>query len=465
MRMDIEQTLDKIYSYVDYSLTHAAQVPRDVFSLDRIRLLLSLMGNPQKSYPVIHVAGTKGKGSVCAMLAAALQNAGLHVGLYTSPHLIKFNERIMVDGAMICDENLIDLTEKICKIVDPVAPVSTFELTTAIAFEYFRQKTVDIAVVETGLGGRLDATNVVDPLLTVITSISMDHMEFLGSTIEEIASEKAGIIQHKVPVICAPMAAEAERVIWRTAAERGCAWINVSERFRFINAEDNADGQTILIWRSENQQLMNEYLRGDSSSGWRPQRFYIPLAGLHQMQNAATVFAVLTKIKSIYTKIDFAKMLDGLAHTFWPCRFERISQMPLVYLDGAHNRDSVEKLSILLDRCLGRKVIKCVFGASGDKPCQQMIDVLAPHVSEFIVTRSTHPRAADPKTLQKMVWKSGRPCRLTASLEEALTLMDAEKAVDVCYIVCGSLFTAAGIRELYMKRDHTIPYFLTSENE
>ena len=198
----IDEALDSIYSHVDYSMTHVKDVSREDFSLDAIRILCEKLGNPQNSYPIIHVAGTKGKGSVCTMLASALQNAGLKTGLYTSPHLIRFNERIQVNGRMITDEEIIALLNHMEKPIESMEEVSSFDVMTAMAFEYFKEQKVDAAIIETGLGGRLDSTNIVSPVLSIITSISKDHTDFLGDTIEKIAAEKAGIIKPNIPVIC-----------------------------------------------------------------------------------------------------------------------------------------------------------------------------------------------------------------------------------------------------------------------
>ncbi len=456
----LDDALDTIYSYVDYSMTHAKDVKEDAFSLDNISALLQKMGNPQKNYPVIHVAGTKGKGSVCAMLASALQNAGLKTGLYTSPHLIRFNERIMVNGRMISDKDIIRLTDHINGYVNTIKGISSFEMMTAMAFEFFKEQKVDIAIIETGLGGRLDATNVTVPILSVITSVSYDHTNFLGNTIEKIAAEKAGIIKPGVPVICAYQPYNgAKNVIEMIAAKNKAPWISVPDRYHFINQRTSQGKEGMLIWRVEDQKLMEKWCSLGPSGSWEPVEIDLPLRGFHQIQNTAVVFAAINKIKSKYNSFDIGKAVEGISKTFWPCRFETLSSKPVLIVDGAHNTDSIEKLNSLIDRYCGTKKVICIFGASEDKNLNAMITRLAPHVDEFIMTRSIHPRAADPKLLQGYASENGRKNRIADSLEEAFAIYETETDPSVCYIAAGSLFVAGGIRELYMKKNSDTGYF------
>ena len=212
--------LDYLYSYVDYSLKHSSELARANFNLDRMRALMNELGDPHLRYPIVHVAGTKGKGSVCALAASGLQAAGYRVGLYTSPHLIDYCERIRVDGQPITHGELVDLVELARPAVARIPELTTFEITTALGLRHFADKQVEAAVIEVGLGGRLDATNVVTPRVSVITSLSYDHMAVLGDTLDKIAAEKAGIIKPGVPVISAPQKDEALEVLKRIAGER-----------------------------------------------------------------------------------------------------------------------------------------------------------------------------------------------------------------------------------------------------
>src|SRR5512140_1468041 len=211
--------LEYLYSFVDYSLKHSSELAKADFNLDRMRALMAELDNPQDRYPTVHVAGTKGKGSTCALIAAGMQAAGLKVGLYTSPHLLDYTERIQIDGTPVSHEGLVDLVEKIKPAVASVPRLTTFEITTALAFMYFAQEHVDAAVIEVGLGGRLDATNVLLPKVSVITSLSYDHTAVLGDTLTQIAGEKAGIIKPGVPVVSAPQQPEALEVLELRAAE------------------------------------------------------------------------------------------------------------------------------------------------------------------------------------------------------------------------------------------------------
>ncbi len=456
----IDEALDLIYSFVDYSMSHAKDVSNDVFTLDSIRSLAKKMDDPQKTYPVIHVAGTKGKGSVCAMLASALSNAGFKTGLYTSPHLIRFNERIMVDGEMISDEEIIEQTNRITSKIGPGDHISTFEFTTAMAFEYFKEKHVDFAVIETGLGGRLDATNIVDPVLTVITSISMDHVNFLGNTIEKIAAEKAGIIKPNVPVVCGCQPyPEALDVIRKMAVKKNSPWVSVSERYHFLNQRNCEGPDSMKIWRVEEQKLMEKHSRSGDQSLWAPDTIPLPLMGIHQMENAAAVYAALHKLKGGFPGLDPEKAYAGIGKAFWPCRFEVLEKVNPLVVDGAHNMDSIQKLTAALDRYYGTKRIVCIFGASEDKALQTMIRELAPHVDRFIMTRAPHPRAAVPEDLSKIASAIGRENIIADTLEEAYSIYKNDQNANTCYIATGSLFVAGGIREIHMKTDDSIRYF------
>lgn len=454
----IDDALDAIYSFVDYSMTHAEEISSAVFSLNRITELLNRLNNPQEAYRCIHIAGTKGKGSVCTMIYEGLRASGYKTGLYTSPHLIHFNERIQVDGKMISDAELIQLTEKVIEKIDPANPPSSFDMMTAIAFEYFREQKVEYAVVETGLGGRLDSTNVVHPVLTVITSISMDHMNFLGDTIEKIATEKGGIIKRNVPLIAAAQDPKAMDVIRKIAEERNAEWIDVDQNYGFVPLKDSVDGQRLMIWERKEQNALRNWLENREKSIWKPWEVDIPLAGYHQSINAVIAFTALMKIRSFADKINEKSISDGLAKTFWPCRFEKVSIDPPVILDGAHNPDSIEKLVMTLNRFYGTKRITCVFGCSEDKDLSGMIRILAPFVSDFIVTRSTHPRSMETKQIYDEVLSNGRPAVIRESLELALRDIDSGDKNNV-YIVTGSLFVTAGIRELLMKRNPDMKYF------
>src|SRR6266545_1830102 len=270
------QALDYLYSFVDYSLKHSSELAKAEFNLDRMFALMEELGNPQAKYPIIHVAGTKGKGSVSALCASALQAAGYQTGLYTSPHLLDYVERIQINGEPISHEQMIELVEEIKPAVARIPKLTTFEITTALGFLAFATQGVNAAVIEVGLGGRLDATNIVLPKVSVITSLSYDHMAVLGNTLAKIAGEKAGIIKPGIPVVSAPQTEEALEVLERVASEKNCPFVLVGRDVQFERLASSLDGQELAV----------TFQRSAAS-------LKIPLLGEHQIQNAATAYAAL----------------------------------------------------------------------------------------------------------------------------------------------------------------------------
>src|SRR5260221_1971174 len=277
------KALDYLYSFVDYSLKHSSELAKAEFNLDRMFALMDVLGNPQAKYPIIHVAGTKGKGSVSALCASALQAGGYKVGLYTSPHLLDYCERILVNGEPITHEQMIELVEEIKPAVAKIPKLTTFEITTALGFLAFARTDASAAVIEVGLGGRLDATNIVMPTVSVITSLSYDHMAVLGDTLAKIAGEKAGIIKQGVPVVSAPQKEEALEVLERVGKLAGSEFFLVGKEVEFERLESSLDGQTLHIFA----------LSGAERSRSAPVKLKIPLLGSHQVENAATAYTAL----------------------------------------------------------------------------------------------------------------------------------------------------------------------------
>jgi dihydrofolate synthase / folylpolyglutamate synthase len=263
------KTLDYLYSYVDYSLKHSSELAKAEFNLDRMFALMDALGNPQTKYPVIHVAGTKGKGSVSALCESALLAAGYKTGLYTSPHLLDYVERIQVYGKPISHGQLIELVEEIKPAVAKIPKLTTFEITTALGFLAFAKQNVNAAVIEVGLGGRLDATNIVTPKVSVITSLSYDHMAILGNTLAKIAGEKAGIIKPGIPVVSSPQKEEALEVLERVAKEKRCPFVLVGKDVKFQRLKSSLDGQSLQITDTRNSIL----------------DLQIPLLGEHQIRH------------------------------------------------------------------------------------------------------------------------------------------------------------------------------------
>ncbi|HET8548388.1 MAG TPA: folylpolyglutamate synthase/dihydrofolate synthase family protein [Bryobacteraceae bacterium] len=322
--------------------------------LERIRTLLAELGNPECAFRVIHVAGTNGKGSTCAMIEAALRTAGHHTGLYTSPHLVDPTERIQINAQPVTPEQFAAAFNKVHAVAERTPPHPTyFETVTAMGFLIFREAGVHVAVVEVGLGGRLDATNVVQPEVTVITPVDFDHERFLGSSIEQIAAEKAGILKPRVPAVFAAQRPEADRVLTARAAELG--------------------------------------LRVIRSSAVRELPVRPPLAGRHQIENARTAVATLTLLG-----VD----ARGIANARWPGRLEQVASRPDIILDGAHNPAGARALAEHIREQYGARPVWIVFGAMRDKAVSEIGEILFPLADRVILTAPAQARAVHPQALQ-----------------------------------------------------------------
>jgi dihydrofolate synthase / folylpolyglutamate synthase len=436
--------LDYLYSFVDFSLTHSSRLAQEKFDLGRMFALLKLLGDPHRAYPVIHVAGTKGKGSTSAMAASCLQAAGYRVGLYTSPHLQEFTERIQVNGQLITPGDLAALIEEIKPSVAQVERLTTFEIATALGFLHFARQKVDAAVIEVGLGGRLDASNVVTPLVSVITSLSLDHMAVLGDTLPKIAYEKAGIIKPGRPVVLSPQQPAAREVIEQVAAERGSPLLEVGRDFYFAPGAHSLDGQTFQVWKA----------------GEPPLDLSIPLLGPHQAENAAVAYAALRTAREQGLQVPDAAIRAGFANVSWPGRFEVLHRDPLLIIDSAHNRDSARRLRQTLDDYLPGLPVVLIFGASEDKDIAGMFEELAPRISRVIATQSVHPRAAQAPDLVAIAARLGRPAEAVLPVEKALPAAlksakeeSARAKAPAVILAAGSLFIAAAIRDIWKKQE------------
>lgn len=431
-----QQALDYLYRFVDYSLVRNFRHTPEKFNLDRMEAFLALINRPQLSYPVIHVAGTKGKGSTAALIASVLRANGYRVGLYTSPHLQEFNERIQVNGQPVDPQELVSLIDDLRPAIDQTEEITWFEITTGMAFEYFRRKQVDVAVIEVGLGGRLDATNVVHPLVSVITSLSMDHVNILGDTLAKIAYEKAGIIKPGRPLALAPQQAEAREVVERIAAERGSPVFAVGRDLQAVPLAHNLDGQSLRITLAS----------GESCE------LAIPLLGLHQVENAATAYAALLLARQQGLAIRDEAIQAGFAQVEWPGRFELLRREPPVIVDSAHNRDSAQRLRQALDDYLPGRDVVLLFGASEDKDVAGIYEELLPRVREVIATQSIHPRAALAENLAEQAILAGRPAQAVMPLEAAVEVALQHAGEDAVVLAAGSLFIAAAVRAVWQTR-------------
>ncbi len=439
--MDIEtsynRALDYLYSYVDYSLKKSSELARAHFELGRMRALMASLGNPQDAYPILHVAGTKGKGSTSALMASVLIAAGYKTGLYTSPHLLDYTERIQIDGQPISHARLVELVEQLKPAVAKIPALTTFEITTALGFLYFASQKVDAAVIEVGLGGRLDATNVVTPRVSVITSLSYDHMSILGNTLTMIAGEKAGIIKPGIPVVSSPQRDEALAVLEKVSAERNAPLTLVGRNVTFEPREHSLDGQYFSIVDTHSKITNSVILR-------------IPLLGAHQLVNAATAYMAL-QVSGLHLKA--ADIQKGFAEVRWPCRFEIVRRDPPVVLNSAHNLDSFEKLAQTLDDYFPGKPVILIFGASEDKDMTGMFNAIKSRLSRVIGTKAVHPRALEPEQIVETASRLGIPAERAAHVEAALARA-LELVTDCAELVlsAGSMFVTAEVKTAWEKQ-------------
>jgi dihydrofolate synthase/folylpolyglutamate synthase len=441
------QALDYLYGFVDYSLKHAADLAKADFNLDRMRNLMAALGDPQKTYPTIHVAGTKGKGSTSAFCASALQAAGYKTGLYTSPHLLDFTERMQVNGQPISHADLAALVEEIKPAVAAEPFLTTFELTTALAFLYFARQKVDAAVIEVGLGGRLDATNIITPRVSVITALSYDHTAVLGETLTLIAGEKAGIIKPGVPVVSSPQKPEALAVLEKVAAERGCELTLVGRELTCVPETQTLLGQDFSL-----QKMV--YPEAPTPRGTNARlvsaNFCIPLLGLHQVENAASAYLALQKSGF---NLSTAQIAKGFANVRWPCRFEIISRNPTVILDSAHNEEAFVRLTETLKSYFPGRQVVLVLGISEDKHLTAMLTAIQPLIDTLVVTRADHPRALEPEKIVATARQVGVQVETAVPVETALAraLEIAEKNGSIV-LSAGSMFVTAEVKNEFLKR-------------
>jgi len=393
--------------------------------LDVIRDLLGRMGSPQRAFPSIHVTGTNGKGSVCAFLASIFRSAGYRVGLYTSPHLVKFNERIRVDGRLIRDEEVASLYEDIRVHAAAMAKESDtnrptfFEVTTAMAFRHFADTRVDLAVVEVGMGGRLDATNVLTPATCVITRIGLEHTEHLGRTVERIAKEKAGILKPSVPAVTVEQPALG--VLQARADELRCPLTVVGRDVRYARGGFGLDGQEVRI------------------EDGRAVTAHLAMIGSFQPENAATAYAAAVAVGDRWTLADGA-IEEGLSAARWPGRLQVARRDPLVLVDAAHNAPAARALAESLRELFPGKKLTFVVGILNDKDVAGMAAALGPLAANIVATRAKTPRAFDPEELRR-AFEAYAPVTIVPDVRQAVTgAIDSAATGDVL-VVAGSVYT------------------------
>ena len=427
--MTYQQTLDYLFTRLPlYSKIGAAAYKADL--KNTIELCESL-NNPQTKFKSVHIAGTNGKGSVSHMLAAILQTAGYKTGLYTSPHLKDFRERIKVNGEMISQEFVIDFTQKINPLIDKLEP-SFFEITVAMAFDYFAKQKVDIAIIETGLGGRLDSTNIITPELSVITNIGWDHMNLLGDSLEKIAGEKAGIIKQSIPVVVGEVIKETQPVFERIAAEKNAALFIASQKRQ-------ATG-----WKWKKHELIVEVAEDHKTDH---KVYHLDLAGLYQIKNVLTVLEACSQLQqkgwnitehSIQKALQQVKKLTGL-HGRW----DIIHEHPLVVLDVGHNEDGIKQILEQVE-LTDHHELHVVLGMVNDKEIDKVLK-LFPATAFYYFTQAHIPRALDAEILLKKAKEYGLKGKHYPDVNEALKEAKLKAGNDDLVIVCGSVFLVAEV--------------------
>jgi len=404
--------------------------------LTNINRILTLLGDPHKAYPTIHIAGTNGKGSTSAIITSILANCGYRVGLYTSPHLVDFRERIRINDKLISKKHITDFFTVNKERFEPINP-TFFEVVTALAFDYFRQEKVDIAVIETGLGGRLDATNVVTPVVSVITNIDFEHTKQLGTQISQIAMEKAGIIKNGVPVVTAVKNIDAGRVLRQPCVARKTKLISIFEETQYVIKEIN-ESKTELDVLTRSQKYYN--LR-------------LALPGRHQLDNAVCALIAAEVAESAGLKITPIGVSNGFRTVKWPGRLQRISREPEIILDVGHNPAAMTTLWEYFKEFYPQRNIVTVFGILSDKDSSKMLQTLERFTSTIILTKPMSDRAADPEMLAR------EAAKITTNFQVIPHVRDAYKAAlehaqptDVV-LVTGSHYTVGEILALIEGRE------------
>jgi len=409
-----EQATKYLLERTDYEKQGSLHYNIKTFDLDRMEKLLSLLGNPHKQISTVHIAGTKGKGSTATMLAKMLESNGYTVGLFTSPHLINLRERIVVNSEMIGELEMLDLVNRLyasLKQMDKTNPPTFFEIITALAFVYFADIKVDIAVIETGLGGRLDSTNVIHPKVIGITSLSIDHQRQLGDTIQKIAKEKSGIFKSGVPILTVNQQPEAMSVL-KTQAAAVKSPIGVMEQdvdvsYRFEVSREYGPHTRICLTTPTSK---FEHLR-------------VPLHGKHQAINCGLALAMLDKLKSCGYKIDDRKATEGLEKVSLPGRMEMICNDPRIIIDAAHNAASIRALIHAIGQNIPYDSMVVIFGCNNDKDIKGMLYELQYGADKVIFTRSNFAKAISPEYLAEMYTEiSDKICHVAGSLGEAFQL-------------------------------------------
>lgn len=423
--MNFDEALNWLYDFQKFGIR---------LGLERIQHLVNELGNPHHDMKVIHVAGTNGKGSVCRLIGSILQEGGYNVGVYLSPHLQRFSERMTVSNKEISEEDIASLVTTIKPIVDEMikeenAP-TFFEIVTAMAFQYFHDKNVDFAIIEVGLGGRYDATNVVNPLITVITNVSLEHENVLGKKIEDIAGEKAGIIKNDIPVITAATG-KALTVIEKKVTDNNAS-LEIVDNKRWKRLHGDMNGQGFLIKGPLTEYHLNTLL-----------------LGLFQGENIALAIATIEQLQMNGTYLTDEAIINGIEKTVNPGRMEIVGTEPTILLDGAHNIAGMKSLKKTLEEDFVYERLILVLGILSDKNIQGILDIITPITDTIIVTKSHNERACDPSKLKEMIGR--KEVLVKNEISDAIDY--AKKVAKKQDLICitGSLFTVGESKDYFDK--------------
>ncbi|HXW16954.1 MAG TPA: folylpolyglutamate synthase/dihydrofolate synthase family protein [Candidatus Acidoferrales bacterium] len=428
-------------------LASPRQARAQKFDLRNISALAERMGHLERRCPCIHIAGTNGKGSTAAMIESILRSAGLRTGLYTSPHLESINERICVGGEPISDEQFAECFERVLAAAETLmasgelaAHPTFFECLTAMAFDAFARCGAEFAVYETGMGGRLDATNIVTPEVSVITQIDFDHEAYLGHSIEEIAGEKAGIVKANGIVVCAAERPEARAVIARRCLELNARLVEVDEVWRVEEIDCDSRGEHLTAeWRADGSRL----------------RLDVPLVGRFQIRNALTAGAAILLMRKRHIAIDAHAIERGIAGVQWPGRLERVSEQPVVYLDGAHNPAAARELRAFWDDQLAGRRIILIYGAMRDKAVDEIAGVLFPRAEHVILTQPRQSRALSVDVLSQVAGYHAAKSESIADASRAIERARQLAGSDGVVFITGSLYLVGEARAQFCSKTPT----------
>jgi dihydrofolate synthase/folylpolyglutamate synthase len=418
-----QKSLDYLYRLEKFGM---------IFGLTQVKRILNAIGNPHREIQAIHIGGTNGKGSTAAMMHSILQKEGYRVGLYTSPHLIRFTERIKVNGEEIEEGEVAALAEWMKKEIEAAGispPFTFFDFTTAMALHYFNQKLVDMAILEVGLGGRLDSTNVVDPLISIITNIAKDHEAYLGKTILKIAKEKAGIIKKGKPLITAATQPQVLHLFSKICQEKESPYFRIGKEFLYARAE-NGD----FDYEGINRKLWG---------------IHLSLKGSHQVINATTALGAMEVLEELGYRVSTEAMVDGLREVDWPGRLEMVSSSPRVILDGAHNPAGILVLKESLKKEFQYQHLILLVGIMKDKDIRSMLHLLAPMADTIILTQPHTERATPPSLLKKALGQNGKKAEIAEDLKEAIERGLSLTGEEDLLCITGSLYTVGEARAYF----------------